>query len=70
MIDLTKKHRKPYPRVRKSRKTVFTPAIWLRWMVENPRLTPPSDEMTLRLRAGIADLRQSLGGVSHKEAHS
>jgi hypothetical protein len=35
MSDHTKKGRKPYPSVRRPRKTVFTPAIWARWMVEN-----------------------------------
>jgi len=51
------RRRKPYPRVRKSRKTVFTPAIWARWLVENPRLSPRSDTVTLHLRAGIAEFR-------------
>jgi len=64
------KRRKPYPRVRRSRKTVFTPAIWLRWLVENPRLTPPSDERTLHLRAGIAEFRHRLHIVNHTEAQS
>jgi hypothetical protein len=34
MTDRTMDRRKPYPRVRKPRKTVFTPAIWAQWMVE------------------------------------
>jgi hypothetical protein len=64
MTDLTNKPRKPYPRVRKPRKTVFTPAIWARW------LTPPPDERTLRLRAGIAEFRQRLRFFSNTEAPS
>jgi hypothetical protein len=63
MTDSTKQ-RKPYPRVRKPRKTVFTPAIWARW------LTPPPDERTLRLRAGIAEFRRSLRFISNREARS
>jgi hypothetical protein len=70
MTDLTKKRRKPYPRVRASRKTVFTPAIWARWMVENARLTPPSDETTLYPRAGIAEFRRRLGVVGNTEIRS
>jgi hypothetical protein len=62
MTDLTNKHRKPYPRVRKPRKTVCTPAIWARW------LTP--DERTLHLRAGIAEFRRSLRFISNREARS
>jgi hypothetical protein len=63
MTDSTKQ-RKPYPRVRKPRKTVFTPAIWAHW------LTPPPKETTLRLRAGIAEFRQSLGFISDTKARS
>jgi hypothetical protein len=50
----TKKPRKPYPRVRHPRKTVFTPAMWSRWLEE------PPDKITMRLRAGIAEFRQRL----------
>jgi hypothetical protein len=60
MSDLTHKRRKPYPSVRKPRKTVFTPAMWGQWMVEKGWLTAPPDEGTLHLRAGIADFRQRL----------
>jgi hypothetical protein len=70
MTDLTKKRRKLYPRWRKPRKTVFTPAIWAQWMVENGWLTAPPDEGTLQLREGIAEFRHRLGVVSHTEAQS
>jgi hypothetical protein len=58
MTDSTKQ-RKPYPRVRKPRKTVFTPAIWARW------LTPPPDERTLWLRGISSQLEicQQHGGT-------
>jgi hypothetical protein len=70
MTGLTKKSHKPYPRVRRSRKTVFTPAIWARWMGENPRLSPPSDGITLRLRAGITEFRDRLRVSGQTEAQS
>jgi hypothetical protein len=70
MTDLINKRRKPYPRARKPRKTVFTPAIWTRWMVEKGWLRAPPDEKTLHLRAGIAEFRHRLGGFSHTEAQS
>jgi hypothetical protein len=70
MTDLINKRRKPYPRVRKPRKTVFTPAIWVQWMVEKGWLTAPPDERTLQLRAGIAEFRHRLGVVSDTEARS
>jgi hypothetical protein len=66
----TYKSRKPYPRVRKPRKTVFTPAIWAQWMVENGWLAPPPDKRTLHLRAGIAEFRHRLGGFGRTEAQS
>jgi hypothetical protein len=69
MTGLTNKRRKPYPRERRPRKTVFTPAVWARWMVEKGWLTVPPDERTLQLRAGIAEFRHRLGVVTHTEAH-
>jgi hypothetical protein len=62
MTDPTNKRRKPYPRVRKPRKTVFTPTMWVRWMVENGWLTAPRDDRTVQLRAGIEEFRHRLGG--------
>jgi hypothetical protein len=59
------KRRKPYPSVRHPRKTVFTPAIWVRWMVEQAWSKPPPDERTLHLREGIAEFRDRLRVVSH-----
>jgi hypothetical protein len=70
MTDPTHKRRKPYPRVRKPRKTVFTPAIWTRWMVEKGWLRAPPDEETLHLRAGIAEFRHRLRVDGHTEAQS
>jgi hypothetical protein len=70
MTDPTEKHRKPYPRIRRSRKTVFTPAIWARWMVENGWLTPPPDEKTLQLRAGIREFRHRLRTATDAEVLS
>lgn len=70
MTGLTKKPRKPYPRVRKPRKTVFTPAIWAKWMVENGWLAPPPDKGTLLLRAGIAEFRRRMRVDDHTEARS
>ena len=61
--NLSDKRRKPYPSVRKPRKTVFTPAIWAHW------LTPPPKETTLRLRAGIAEFRQRLLAGEHSVSH-
>ena len=63
---MTNKPRKPYPSVRRPRKTVFTPAMWVRWMLEKA----PPDERTLHLRAGIAAFRHRLGIDSHTEAQS
>jgi hypothetical protein len=60
------KPRKPYPSVRNPRKTVFTPAIWARWMMEKA----PPDERTLQLRAGIAEFRRRLRIISHTESQS
>jgi hypothetical protein len=68
MTDLSKKPRKPYPRVRKPRKTAFTSAIWVQWMVVKGWLTPSPDERTLHLRAGIAEFRHRLRSISYVEA--
>jgi hypothetical protein len=57
---MTHKRRKPYPRVRAPRKTVFTAAMWAQWMVENGWLTAPPDEATLQLREGITEFRHRL----------
>jgi hypothetical protein len=54
------KRRKPYPSVRRPRKTVFTPAMWVQWMIEKGWLTAPPDETTVHLRAGIAEFRHRL----------
>jgi hypothetical protein len=62
------KRRKPYPSVRRPRKTVFTPALWGTWMVEKGWLTP--DETTLQLRAGIAEFRHRLRVGSDAESRS
>jgi hypothetical protein len=70
MTGLTKRRRKPYPSVRRPRKTAFTPAMWARWMIEKGWLATPSDEGALQLRAGIAEFRQRLGVVSDTEARS
>jgi hypothetical protein len=70
MTHLPNKRRKPYPRLRKPRKTVFTPAMWVQWMVEKAWLTGPPDERTLQRRAGIAEFRQRLRVVSHTEVLS
>jgi hypothetical protein len=56
------KRRKPYPRVRHPRKTVFTVAMWAQWMIEQAWSKPPPDERTVQLRAGIAEFRHRLGG--------
>jgi hypothetical protein len=65
---MNKRRKKPYPSVRKPRKIVFTPAIWVQWMIEKGWLTAPPDERTLHLRAGIAEFRHRLGVDSHTEA--
>jgi hypothetical protein len=70
MTRLTQKRRKPYPSVRKPRKTVFTPAIWVQWMVEKGWLTARPDERRLHLRAGIAEFRHRLRVDSHTETQS
>jgi len=70
MTRPTYKSRKPYPRIRKPRKTVFTRAIWVQWMIEKGWLTALPDERTLHLRAGIAEFRHRLRGFSHTEAQS
>jgi hypothetical protein len=62
------RQRKPYPSVRRPRKTVFTPAMWAQWMVEKGWLMP--DERTLQLRAGIMEFRQRLRGFNETEAQS
>lgn len=56
--------RKPYPRVRNARKTVFTP-IWAQWMVEKGWSKRSPDERTLHLRAGIAEFRHRLRVLSN-----
>jgi hypothetical protein len=56
------KRNKPYPSVRRPRKIVFTPTMWVRWMVEQAWSKPPPDERTLHLRTGIAEFRESLRG--------
>jgi hypothetical protein len=70
MTDLTQKRRKPYPSVRKPRKTVFTPVIWVQWMIEKGWSKQRLDERTLHLRAGIAEFRDHLRVVNHTEAQS
>ena len=52
MSGLTKR-RKPYPRHRQARKTVFTAAMWERWLSEQG-----PDRTTLQLREGIAEFRR------------
>ena len=47
-------------RVRDHKKLVFTPAVWAQWLVEQRWFKSSPDETTLRLRAGIADLRHRL----------
>jgi hypothetical protein len=63
------KPRKRYPSVRHPRKTVFTPAIWVRWMTEHGWTTSPPDQ-TLQLRAGIAEFRHRLRLGSDPEART
>jgi hypothetical protein len=68
LTKLIKKRRKPYPRVRKPRKTVFTPSVWAQWMIEKGWLAPLPDETTVHLRAGIAEFRHRLAlepGMGH-----
>jgi hypothetical protein len=60
LTHTTHKRRKPYPRVRHPRKTVFTPAMWRQWMIEKSWLTAPPDETRAHLRAGIAEFRHRL----------
>lgn len=67
---MAKQSRKPYPRVRKPRKTVFTPTIWLRWMIEGGWLIQPPDQKTLHLRAGIEEFRQRLRSINSTEVQS
>jgi hypothetical protein len=64
------KPRKPYPRVRAPRKTVFTPAKWAQWMVEKGWLTASPDDRTLQLRQGIAEFRHRLRVGSDAESRS
>jgi hypothetical protein len=61
------KRRKPYPRRRQPRKTVFTAAMWSRWLSEQGWIEPP-DERTLRLSAGIAEFRRRVLVAPGKEA--
>jgi hypothetical protein len=70
MTEPPNHRRKPYPSVRKPRKTVFTPAIWAHWMVEKGWLPAPPDETTLHLRAGIAEFRHRLQVDNHTETQS
>jgi hypothetical protein len=46
-MSVTRKPRRPYPRRRQPRKTVFTAAMWSRWLSEQGWVEPP-DEKTLR----------------------
>ena len=50
--------RRPYPKQRDPRKTVFTPELWQLWWVERR-----PDANVRRLRRGIADLRRRLREV-------
>jgi hypothetical protein len=56
--------RKPYPKERDPRKTVFTPTMWSRWLREQPWATKAPDNQTLRLREGITEFRRHLGIVT------
>jgi hypothetical protein len=67
VTNTSPKRRKPYPRSRKPRKTVFTPAMWKRWLLEEPRLRSSTDRTARHLRAGIDDFRRRLQGASHRE---
>ena len=48
-----KKRRRAYPRTRQSRKTVFSAAMWERWLSERM-----PDAQSQQLRAGIEEFRQ------------
>jgi hypothetical protein len=54
--------RKPYPKHRERPRTAFTPAMWSRWLTEQPWAKVPPDRTTLRLREGIAEFRLRLFG--------
>jgi hypothetical protein len=70
MIERTQKRRKPYPSVRQPRKTVFTPAMWAQWLVEQAWTKPAPDDAAAHLRTGIAEFRDRLRVVSDAEAPS
>jgi len=52
------KRRKPYPKRRQPRKTVFSAAMWAQWLGQQPWASANPDEQTVHLRAGIADFRK------------
>ena len=54
------KRRRPYPRRRHPRKTVFSAAMWLRWLAEQSWASHATDCQTLRLREGIEDFRRRI----------
>ena len=51
------KRRKPYPKRRQPRKTVFSAAMWARWLAEQPWASPSPDEQAVHLREGIEEFR-------------
>ncbi len=57
------KRRKPYPKRRHPRKTVFSHAMWERWLADNG-----PDATTERLREGIEAFRQRLLIVPGRQA--
>jgi hypothetical protein len=52
------KRRRPYPTRRRPRKTVFTPAMWQRWLSEQSWANQQADAQRVQLRAGIDEFRQ------------
>jgi hypothetical protein len=64
------KRRKPYPRRRQPRKTVFTTTMWAQWLSEQPWASPSPDEQAVRLRAGIEEFRSRVIVTPGKEAWS
>jgi hypothetical protein len=52
------RRRKAYPPRRKSPKTVFSAAMWARWLMDQPWASPSPDEQTVHLREGIEAFRQ------------
>lgn len=49
--------RRPYPRRRQPRKTVFTAEMWARWLAEQPWANANQDEDVVRRRTAIEEFR-------------